>query len=169
MNSILKCSLVSLGVLLGLTSAIISATNHYILTANFYDRGGAYLAGDLGQGVAVLDSVQNWVYLSTAAFLIVKLLTVALILYTALYLNHHQIRFSVLFQLVTLSEFVFLIPALIKVLWFHLAFPGGTLEDWRHLYILSALSLAETVSPDWYYPLQILNVFEVGYWFLLAY
>jgi len=70
---------------------------------------------------------------------------------------------------VLLSEFIFLVPAAIKIAWFYFGSAASYLLAWQSFYVLSALSLFGPVGPDWFYALQTLNAFEIAYWFLLAY
>jgi hypothetical protein len=169
MKSIIKSNIFGLGTLLGLSFVLICITNHYILTINFYNNNGDPLSGIPEQEGAVFESLQKWIYLSTAGYLLFKLSLISLILYTALYLADHPVSYSKIFNVVILSEYIFFVPAIIKIFWFHFEYPNGTLLAWQRLSVFSALSLFDSVSPDWYYPLQTLNLFEIGYWFLLTY
>ena|GEM_PF-1052260 len=169
MKSLLKSNIIGLGALLGLSFALISITNHYILTINFYNNSGDLFSGIPDQESAVYESLQKWVYIGTASYLIVKLFLIALVLYTALYLSDQAVSFGKIFNITVLAEFVFIIPAVLKIIWFHHGYPNGTILDWHRMYVLSALSLFESAPADWYYPLQTLNVFEIIYWFLLAF
>jgi hypothetical protein len=168
MKLLLKNGTLNLLVLLLLTFVLINITNRYILTSGFYSNGGDPLSGVPGQEVSIYENLQRWIYISSAAYLIVKLAAISLVLYTALYLADQQVTYKDIFNVVVLAEFVFLIPAVIKITSFYYVFPHGTLEDWRQYYILSTLSLFKYASPDWYYALQTVNVFEICYWFLLA-
>jgi hypothetical protein len=46
-----------------------------------------------------------------------------------------------------------------------------TLEDLQYFYPLSAINITgyENLKPWFVYPLQVLNLFEVAYWLVLAY
>lgn len=169
MNSITKSNFIRLGIYFGLSFAIISVTNHYILTINFFDNSGEFLAGNPSQESEVYRDLQKYIYLSTLIYTLFKVSMIALILYTALYLAEHQIEFVSAFNIAITAEFIFLVPAVIKIFWFRYEYPAGTLSEWHKVYILSALSLFDNVSADWYFPLQTLNLFEIAYWFLLAY
>lgn len=160
--------LIGLGALLGLSFLLISATNHYILTVGFFDNSGEYLSGIPSAENEVYESLQKYIYLSEAVFTFFKIGLIALVIYAALYLADHQVRYYKALEVVIFSEFVFLIPAAIKIIWFKAAYPHGTLADWHKIYILSALSFFDGVSANWFYPLQTLNMFEIAYWFLLA-
>ena len=92
-------------------------------------------------------------------------------LYTALYLSNVKILFSELFRMVILAEFVFLLQALIKLLWFIFIQTDYTIKDLQYFYALSAINLFEynQIEPYWLYPLKLINVFELTYWVILAY
>jgi hypothetical protein len=76
-----------------------------------------------------------------------------------------------LFQIVLIAEFLFILPSLIKLIWFLFFETDYDLADLQTFYPLSLLNLIDTESiPQWsLYPIQLLNVFEVVYWCILAY
>jgi hypothetical protein len=158
---------VHLGILLAASLFLVWLTNQLVLTAAFYQASDAL--GLPGEGDRVYAELQQWIYLSAAAYLLVKVSLTALVLYTALYLAEQPVQFTEIFRVVVLAEFVFVAAAAIKLAWFHFYYPAGTLPDWHRVYMLSALSLTGPVPADWSYALQTLNLFEIGYWFLLAY
>jgi hypothetical protein len=164
-----KYIVLTLGILIGATFLLIYLTDKYILTLNFYENSGDPVSGIPGQESQVYDNLQKWIYFSSALYLLVKLGMIALILYTALFLADQHVAFNRVFNVVVLAEFVFFIPAIIKVLWFHYYYPNGSLLDWHRFYVLSAITVFGSAPADWFYALQTLNVFEIGYWFLLAY
>lgn len=168
MNYTKKSGLISLGILVGLSFALIYITNHEILTPEFYANSGQTFAGISGQDKSVYASYQKWIYIDDALYIFLKSNFVALLLYTALYLASLPVQFLPVLGIVIRAEFVFLLAAAGKVLWFHLAFPHGTLADWHRLYLLSVLSLFPEAPADWTYALQTLNVFELVYCLLLA-
>ena len=169
MNFIKKSNLISLGAALGLTLAIVSTSNRLILTRSFFAQSGHSLAALPGQDMLLYAGLQKWIYVLTGVYLLFKLCLVSLVFYTALYIADHLVAYSAVLQVVTLCETTFLIAAVIKIVWFHFFFPQGSLSDWHRFYILSALSLFEEIPPDWSYALQTLNLFEVSYWFMLAF
>lgn len=164
-----KYNIFSLASLILLTSLFIFITNRYILTINFYENSGDPLSGIPGQKEAVYQNLQKWIYVSSAIYLVIKMLIISIVIYTGIYLSDIQIAFPKIFFVVTLSEFIFFIPAAIKILWFHYYYPGGSLTDWHRFYVLSAIELFPSAAADYSYALQTANVFEVAYWFLLAF
>ena len=69
------------------------------------------------------------------------------------------------------AEAIFLLPAIIKLLWFAFVQTDYTLEELQYFYPLSLLNLFEVGELEawWVYPFQVINVFEIGYWIVLAY
>jgi hypothetical protein len=141
----------------------------FLIGINFYENSGDPLSGISGEGNDVYHSLQKWIYISSALYLLIKLCFVSLILYAALYLTENPVAFQKVFLISTVSESVFFIPAALKIAWFHYYYPEGTLNDWHKMYLFSALSILKTSPADWSYALQTLNLFEFAYWFLLAY
>jgi len=71
------------------------------------------------------------------------------------------------------AEFIFLVPALLKIFWLAFFRTDYSLLDIQLFYPLSALSLFDEAAvqqnQSWLvYPLQTFNLFEVAYWLLLA-
>lgn len=168
MRFTMKTALMAFSLLIGISFVLISSTNRLILTPDFYKNSGDVLGYD-ENALSAYVNVQKYIYGSEIIYLFIKVLLIALVLYTTLYLVNKPVKFVEIFSIVTLAEFVFVIAAFGKLLWFHFQNPSGTLEDWHKTYLLSVLSIIPDVKPAWYYPLQTLNAFEVAYWFLLAY
>jgi hypothetical protein len=69
------------------------------------------------------------------------------------------------------AEFIFLIPVIIKLFWFLFIKTNYSLSDFQYFSPLSALNMFQPneLEPWLLYPLQVLNVFEIFYWIILAY
>src|SRR5690606_2346412 len=80
------------------------------------------------------------------------------------------IKHKRLWNIVLKAEFVFLLVGIIKIVWFYFFQINYTLESVQHFYPLSMLNVIgyENVKSWYIYPLQILNVFEIVYWVILA-
>jgi hypothetical protein len=113
----------------------------------------------------------RWVgYALTPVLLLIKWLFVAGLLYTALFFSQVPVSFKSLWRIALQSEWVFVLAALIKFCWFYFFATNYTLQDLQFFYPLSAANL---FTPDeleawWVYPFQIINLFEVTYWVVLA-
>ena len=155
--------------LLLITFALIAVAEKYILTVNFYERSGQAVSGIPEQEALVYQSIQKWIYLYVAAYLLIKVILITLVCYTALYLAGRSVSVQDTLFITLIAEYIFFIPAAVKVIWFLWNVPDPELALWQRFYFLSALSLLQNVPAVWVYPLQTLNMFEVGYWFLLAF
>ena len=123
---------------------------------------------------AMLQLQQKWEWAGYAlvpVLYLLKLTLIALCLNVGTLLFNFKVPFRQLFRVALLAEVVFLIPVVLKLLWFLLVQTSFTLDDLQYFYPLSALNFFEpgSVAQWWVYPLQLANVFEVAYWLLLAY
>ncbi|MGY3212450.1 hypothetical protein [Mucilaginibacter sp. HD30] len=169
MKILLKNGMIHLALLLVFTFLLIRIAGEIVLTAEFYANSGDPLSGIPGQGAGVLELMQKWIYLTSAVYLLIKLGLITLILHTALYLNNQNVSLNSVFKITVVAEYIFLIPAAIKLGTFSYTHPDGNLLDWHQYYVLAAITLFKEVPAGWYYALQTLNAFEVIYWFLLAF
>ncbi|QJD95966.1 hypothetical protein HH214_08795 [Mucilaginibacter robiniae] len=160
--------LLSWSFLVVLSSVLIFVTNRHILTPQFYAASGQPLSGTPGREAEVYAHLQYRIYLLSITFLTLKTALIALVLYTALYLADHCVQYTQVLLMIIRAEYIFLLPALIKLWWFPIRYPHGLLTDWHHLYVLSLLSVCPDVPADWAYPLQTLNLWEILYCLALA-
>jgi hypothetical protein len=147
---------------------LIGVTNKYILTVDFYEKNGQPVSGIPDMASAVYQHVQQTIYLCSGIYLVAKLLVIAFILYTGLYCFEIKASFTDILRIVTQAEYLFLIPALVKVYWFYYYNTNASLEKWQNFYFLSAASVTCYIKPIFLYPLQTFNLFELAYWFVLA-
>lgn len=168
MKSILKSTPLLFGLLLLSTLTLIYITNHNILTADLYRRSDNPLSGFPEEEQMVNSELQKWIFLVSAIYVIVKIAIISMILYIGMHIYDATVPFQKIFRVVTAAEYIFLLPAFLKIILFQVYYPQGTINDWHQYYVLSALSFTGRVAGDWVYPLQSLNLFEIIYWFLLA-
>ena len=102
---------------------------------------------------------------------LIKFSLVSMTLYIGLYFANIKVTFKELFGVANLAEFVFLLPAIIKLFWFVFFQPNFTLDDLQSFHPLSAVSLFDykQIESSLLYPLKLISVFELVYWFVLAY
>lgn len=101
----------------------------------------------------------------------IKISLITLCVYTGILLsNIKSLGFSGIFSAVVLADILFLIPGVIKIFWFSFQ-PDYTLEDLQYFMPGSLLNLfnPKEIEPWLVYPLQSINVWEVAFWFALAY
>ena len=115
-----------------------------------------------------------WVgYVVTPIFIGIKVLLVAFCLnFLKLFEspNIGQIKFSDFVFLALIAESVFIIAGFYKFINFYFINTDYTLEDIQTYFPMSLINLKEYISIEkWLaYPLQLANIFELFYWFLLA-
>lgn len=125
------------------------------------------------QALGILETSKNWKWLSylfSVLLLASKTLLVGSILWLATFLINNQISFSKLFLVGIKSQVIFILkPYILLVL--VLLNSDSKLEIISNFTPLSLFSLFKGQSLDGYlaFLFQSLNLFEVAYWFLLAY
>ncbi|WP_159468153.1 hypothetical protein [Dyadobacter sp. 3J3] len=135
------------------------------------------LAGTLGRSQieAILSQNRKWEWTWYAFIPIIyfaKCSLIALCLSLSIfYATENEFEFKKMFQTAVKAEFVFLIPPVVKLVWFRFFQHTYTLQDLQYFYPLSALNMFDpkSLEPWLIYPLQVLNIFEVIYWIVLAY
>ncbi|WP_430408585.1 hypothetical protein [Kordia sp.] len=130
-----------------------------------------YTQEQLAQTLAFQNKWQ-WVgYVATPLLLLLKISIIALVLDAGMFFFDKQLKYKYIFSAVVKAEFVFLLVIIVKTAWLYLLVPNYTFEDVQYFYPLSALSIVgyQGIEAWFMYPLQTLNVFEIAYWFLLAY
>ena len=111
-------------------------------------------------------------YLLIPLVLLIKTALISSVLYIGTFFySKTKVTFKNLWEVVIKAEFVFLGVGVLKIIWFYFFQTNYTLEDLQYFYPLSALNIVGYKGLDaWFiYPLQVLNLFELAYWLLLAY
>jgi hypothetical protein len=111
-------------------------------------------------------------YLIIAIILLIKTSLIASILYMGIFFfSKIPITFNQLWNFAIIAEFIFLIVPIIKTIWFYFFQTDYTLEDLQFFYPLSAINIVgyKGLEPWLIYPFQVLNLFELAYWLVLAY
>lgn len=114
----------------------------------------------------------EWVnYVFLPIILLLKIAIIAIILDVGCFFFGKEIKYKKLFNIVVKAEFIFLLVIVFKTIWFYFFQPNYTLQDLQYFYPLSALNFVgyEGLQPWFIYPFQVLNLFELAYWIILAY
>lgn len=152
----------------------LSVTSEYLLISDdlFYDFLGQQLAYERIN--EIINEGKKWKWITYA---LLPLLILFKIFFTSVCLSAGgfvlgiQHQFKRFFEIAIYAEFVFLLPSIAKLLWFALVYTNYTFEDLQYFSPLSVFSLfnPKEIEPWFAYPLQLLNFFELLYWFILAY
>ncbi|MDI9878355.1 hypothetical protein [Flectobacillus longus] len=153
---------------------ILTFTLNQFLVSNtlYYNSYSEQLTIERIEGIIEESHKWAWLgYLLVPVIYYIKLSLIALVLQTGFFFFERKVSFSIIFKAVMLAEIPFLIVPVIKLFWFLFIQTHYTLNDLQYFFPLSALQLFDAQKlPSWQvYPLQLLNVFELIYWVLLAY
>ena len=109
-------------------------------------------------------------YISIPLIYLWKFTSLGFIIWVGCFLFGYRVTFSQCWGLVLVAEFVFLVPELIKIVWFLAIKTDPTYYDIQAFYPLSLMNLIDYQElPSRYaYPFKALNLFEPLYWYILA-
>ena len=136
-----------------------------------------YLANKYPSSVVqnYMESQKKWwwvSYVTTPVLIGIKVLLVAFCLNFVKIISEklEDVQFRDILTVVLIAEFVFVIAGFYKFFNFYLIDTDYTLETLQTYYPLSLINYKEAISTEkWLaYPLQLLNVFELMYWGILA-
>ena len=115
----------------------------------------------------LLDGLQ---YFGIPFMYLFKFTVIAFVIWIGCFMFGYKVTYPQLWRVTLISEFVFLIPEIIKFGWFFFFEGDPSYFDFRAFYPLSILQLFDYTSlhDKWLYPLKALNVFEGLYWIALV-
>lgn len=100
-----------------------------------------------------------------------KVFLIAICLFAGIFFMDNKTSFSSIFSVAVTGQFIFLIPSLLKLVWFGFVQTDYSLSDVYAFPPVSMLSVfgSEGMEPWQSYPLSVINLFEVLYFIALAY
>ncbi|WP_434980146.1 hypothetical protein [Daejeonia sp. YH14] len=123
-----------------------------------------------------MESQKKWWWVSYAVTPVIIGIKVLLVAFCLNFIKlfdfewSEKIKFSDFVFLALIAEFVFVIAGAYKFVNFYWLEPDYTLEDLQTYYPMSLINFREYISTEkWLaYPLQLVNLFELFYWGILA-
>ena len=121
--------------------------------------------------IGVLNLINAFQYLTIPLYYIWKFTLIGLILWLGSFAFGYRISYRKCWQIAMIAETLFLIPEMLKIVYFTYVFTDPNLYDIRAYYPFSLMNLVdyEDVASKWHYPLKALNIFELMYWTILTY
>lgn len=118
----------------------------------------------------ILSMLSALKFLSVPFVYLWKFTVIAFVVWVGCFMFGYRITYSQCWGVVVAAEFVFLIPEVLKILWFMFVDTDPTYFDISSFYPLSLMHFVDYDMLDkrWAYPLRALNVFEIAYWFVLV-
>lgn len=122
--------------------------------------------GELGM-FKLISSLQ---YLSIPAIYLLKFTLIAFFIWVGCFGFGYRITYSNCWHIVMVSEIIFLLPELMKIIWFMFFETDPNFATVRAFFPFSLMNFFnfELIENKWHYPLKALNIFEILYWFLLV-
>lgn len=120
-----------------------------------------------GTVLRILNGVK---YVSIPFVYLWKFTVIAFVIWVGCFMYGYRVTYSQCWGVVVAAEFIFLVPELLKILWFMAVETDPDYHQIRAFYPLSLMHFFDyySIEKRWAYPLRALNVFEVIYWFLLV-
>ncbi len=153
--------------------AISYFSNNYIVTDQVINDHLSSIY-DENKILTILDSRQKFSlfkYLVIPFVYLSKTFVISLWIYTGLLISATpNLKFKSIFSSVILAYSIFLIPGVIKIFWFSFQ-QSYSLIDLQSFMPGSLLNLfdVKNIESIYVYPLKVLNIWEVAFWFALAY
>jgi hypothetical protein len=124
---------------------------------------------DRPEGV-ILRTINALKFFSIPFVYLWKFTVIGFVIWVGCFMFGYRVTFAQCWGVALGAEFIFLIPELIKIIWFMFIETDPTYQDIASFYPLSAIHLVdyELLDKRYAYPLKALNLFEIGYWFLLV-
>lgn len=124
----------------------------------------------------LLENQQKWAWVGYVLMPIIVLIRTSLVsiclsIGLFLYNTDDKTKFNQLFKIAIVGEFVLVLVGFVKLIYFFYIKTNYTLEDIQQFYPLSYTNLLnlENLEPWLIYPLQTINLFEIGYFFVLVF
>jgi hypothetical protein len=118
----------------------------------------------------VLQAINGLKYLSIPFVYLWKFTVIAFVIWVGCFMFGYRVTYTQCWGVVISAEFIFLIPEVLKIMWFMTIETDPNYHDIRAFYPASLMHLVdyENLDKRFAYPLRAFNLFEVIYWFLLV-
>ena len=147
-------------------------TNEVIFNDLFYYNilSNKFSLKNIEEVIQFKDKYERVSFILLPLIIIIKYTFVSIIIFIGIKLFEVKINLRECFKIVLLAELIPLISSVTKTLYFYI-YPPRSLEFIQKLNPLGITNFLKNDSIPKYllYPLQQINLFEVGYWLLLAY
>ena len=120
-----------------------------------------------GSVLALRSTLQ---YISIPLIYAWKFTSLGFVLWMGCFLFGYRVTFSQCWGIVIIGELVFLIPELIKIIWFLFIVRDPNFYDIQAFYPFSLMNLVDyqELPTRYAYPFKAFNLFEPLYWYVLA-
>jgi len=134
-----------------------------------YETAAFEFLQDRPEGM-ILKLISGLQFLSIPFIYLWKFTVIGFVLWVGCFLFGYRITFSQCWSVVMAAEFVFIVPELIKIVWFLFVVPDPRLNEVLAFYPLSLMNFFDhnEIARRYAYPLRAISVFEVAYVLILV-
>ena len=134
-----------------------------------YEITAFQILDERGQ-LGLFKIISAFQYFSIPAIYLLKFTFIAFFIWVGCFGFGYRVTYSECWHIVMVAEIIFILPEIIKILWFMFIETDPNFAQVRAFFPLSLMNFFnyELVADKWHYPLKSLNIFEVIYWFLLV-
>ena len=118
----------------------------------------------------IMQLISALQFLSIPFIYLWKFTVIGFVLWVGCFLFGYRITFGQCWSVVMVAEFVFIIPEVLKIIWFIFIDTDPTLPEIRAFYPLSLMNFFtyDEVGKEYAYPLRAISLFEVLYIFVMV-
>jgi hypothetical protein len=118
----------------------------------------------------ILRLISTLKFLSVPFVYAWKFTVIAFVIWVGCFMFGYRVTYSQCWGVVIAAEYIFLIPEILKIVWFMAVQTDPSLSDISAFYPLSLMHFFDYYSIDkrWAYPLRAISIFELVYWVLLV-
>lgn len=145
--------------------------NYAFISDNlYYQSFGEQIALERIDKIIEFSGKWEWAsYAVLPIIIIIRIFYTSVFLFVGIFFTEMKVDFGKLFKIALLADFVYVLAGLVKLVILIFFREVNTLQDlqFQPLSVVELLS-AKTIDPLFVYPLSLLNVFELGYFLVLA-
>jgi hypothetical protein len=119
---------------------------------------------------SILSMINALKYFSIPFVYLWKITVISFVVWVGCFMFGYRVTYTQCWGVVVVAEYIFLLPEILKILWFFFVEKDPSYADIGRFYPLSLIHFADYDKMDrrWAYPLRALNLFEIGYVILLV-
>lgn len=156
-----------------ISAAVSYYINHFLISKEMiFDSMREQLSSERVE--EMLSGKAKYVWLSYIISPVIKFVIILIIsgvILTGIHLKSYKISFKKILTVVVYCEFIFLLPLIIKVLYFSFFKNDYSLDEFSGFSPHSLLYYIDksSVSQWFHYPIYLVNIFQLLSWFILAF
>ncbi|MBK5278356.1 MAG: hypothetical protein JJE09_05785 [Bacteroidia bacterium] len=118
----------------------------------------------------ILQLISALQFLTIPLIYLWKFTVIAFVIWIGCFMFGYRVTYSQCWGITVVSEYIFIVPEVLKICWFMFIETDPNLLVIRAFYPFSMMTFFDysEIDPKYAYPLKALNIFEIFYWILLV-